>query len=41
MQGKYMAAGRRLPNADRLKVKAIRVKSGVASATAAAKKMAK
>jgi hypothetical protein len=40
-QGRYMAAVRRLPKAGRAKVKAIREKSGVAAAVAAAKRMAK
>jgi hypothetical protein len=40
-QGRYMAAVRRLPEAARAKVKAIREKSGVRAATAAAKRMAK
>jgi len=40
-QGRYMAAVRQLPKAARAKVKAIREKSGVRSAIAAAKRMAK
>jgi len=36
-----MAAVRRLPKADRAKVKGIREKSGVAAAVAAAKRMGK
>jgi hypothetical protein len=40
-QGRYMAAVRRLPKADRAKVRAIREKSGVRAAIAAAKRMAK
>jgi hypothetical protein len=40
-QGRYMAAVRQLPNGDRAKVKAIREKSGVRSAIAAAKRMGK
>jgi hypothetical protein len=40
-QGRYMAAVRRLPKAARAKVKAIREKSGVRAAIAAAKKMAR
>jgi hypothetical protein len=40
-QGRYMAAVRQLPKADRAKVKAIREDSGVRAAIAAAKKMAK
>jgi hypothetical protein len=39
-QGRYMAAVRQLPKADRAKIKAIREKSGVRAATAAAKQMA-
>jgi hypothetical protein len=39
-QGRYMAAVRQLPKAARAKVKAIREKSGVQVAIAAAKKMA-
>jgi len=39
-QGRYMAAVRQLPKADRAKVKAIREKSGVRAAIAAAKRMA-
>jgi hypothetical protein len=39
-QGRYMAAVRRLPKAARVKIKAIREKSGVAAAIAAAKRMA-
>lgn len=39
-QGRYMAAVRRLPKADRAKVKAIREKSGVRAAIAAAKRLA-
>jgi hypothetical protein len=38
-QGRYMAALRNLPKSARAKVKAIRVKSGVRAATAAAKRM--
>ena len=40
-QGRYMAAVRQLAKADRAKVKAIRKKSGVRVAIAAAKRMAK
>ena len=40
-QGRYMAALRPLPKAARAKVKAIREKSGVRAAIAAAKRMAK
>ncbi len=40
-QGRYMAAVRQLPKADRAKIKAIREKSGVRAATAAAKRMAR
>jgi hypothetical protein len=40
-QGRYMAAVRQLPEASRAKIKAIRVKSGVRAAIAAAKRMAK
>lgn len=40
-QGRYMAAVRQLPKADRAKFKAIREKSGVRAAIAAAKRMAK
>ena len=40
-QGAYMAAVRRLPKAARAKIKAIREKSGVKAAIAAAKKMTK
>ncbi len=40
-QGRYMAAVRQLPTAARAKIKAIREKSGVRAATAAAKRMAK
>jgi hypothetical protein len=40
-QGRYMAAVRQLSKADRAKVKAIREKSGVRAAIAAAKRMAK
>jgi hypothetical protein len=40
-QGRYMAALRPLPKAARAKIKAIREKSGVRAAIAAAKKMAK
>jgi hypothetical protein len=39
-QGRYLGAIRRLSKADRTKVKAIRAKSGVKVAIAAAKKMA-
>lgn len=39
-QGRYLAAVRRLSKADRAKVKAIREKSGVRTAIAAAKRMA-
>jgi len=39
-QGRYMAAVRRLPKSARAKVKAIREKSGVTAAIAAAKRMA-
>ena len=38
-QGRYMAAVRRLPTAARAKVKAIRGKSGIGAAIAAAKRM--
>jgi len=40
-QGRYMAALRPLPKADRAKIKAIREKSGVRAAIAAAKTMGK
>jgi hypothetical protein len=40
-QGRYMAAVRQLPKADRAKIKAIREKSGVRAAIAAAKMMAR
>jgi hypothetical protein len=40
-QGRYMAALRRLPKAARVKAKAVREKSGVRAAIAAAKRMAK
>ncbi len=40
-QGQYLGAVRPLSKADRLKVKAIREKSGVRAAIAAAKKIAK
>ena len=40
-QGRYMAAVRQLPRADRAKVKTIREKSGVRAAIAAAKRMVK
>jgi hypothetical protein len=40
-QGRYMAAVRQLSKADRAKVKAIREKSGVRAAIAAAKRMGK
>jgi len=40
-QGRYMAAVRQLPKAARAKIKAIREKSGVRAAIAAAKRMAK
>jgi hypothetical protein len=40
-QGRYMAAVRPLPKAARAKIKAIREKSGVRAAIAAAKRMAK
>jgi hypothetical protein len=40
-QGRYMAAVRQLPKADRAKIKEIREKSGVRAATAAARRMAK
>lgn len=40
-QGRYMAALRRLPKAARAKAKAIREKSGVRAAIAAAKRMGK
>jgi hypothetical protein len=40
-QGRYMAAVRPLPKAARAKVKAIREKSGVPAAIAAAKRMAR
>jgi len=40
-QGRYMAALRMLPKAARTKAKAIREKSGVRAAIAAAKRMAK
>ena len=40
-QGRYMAALRPLPKAARAKIKAIREKSGVRAAIAAAKRMAK
>jgi hypothetical protein len=40
-QGRYLASIRRLPKAARAKIKAIREKSGVKAAVAAAKKMAK
>lgn len=40
-QGRYMAAVRRLSKADRAKIKAIRKKTGVRAAIAAAKKMAR
>jgi hypothetical protein len=40
-QGRYLGAIRRLPANSRAKVKAIREKSGVRTAIAAAKKMAK
>jgi hypothetical protein len=40
-QGRYMAAVRRLPKAARVKIKAIREKSGVKAAVAAAKRMAR
>lgn len=40
-QGRYMAAVRQLPKAVRAKIKAIREKSGVRAAIAAAKKIAK
>jgi ParB-like chromosome segregation protein Spo0J len=40
-QGRYMAAVRQLPKADRAEVKAIREKSGVRAAIAAAKRMAR
>ena len=39
-QGRYMAAVRQLPKADRAKIKAIREKSGVRAAIAAAKSSA-
>jgi hypothetical protein len=38
LQGRYMAALRRLPRATRIKIKAIREKKGVLAAIAAAKK---
>jgi hypothetical protein len=40
-QGRYLGAIRRLSKADRAKIKAIREKSGVRAAIAAANKMAK
>lgn len=40
-QGRYMAAVRRLPKGARAKIKAIREKSGVKTATAAAKRLAR
>ncbi|SRR6266545_95436 len=40
-QGRYMAAVRQLAKADRAKIKAIREKSGVRAAIAAAKRMAR
>ena len=40
-QGRYLAAIRRLPKAARVKIKAIREKSGVKAAIAAAKRMGK
>lgn len=39
-QGRYMAAVRRLPKAARARIKAIREKSGVRAAIAAAKRSA-
>jgi hypothetical protein len=38
-QGRYMAAVRQLPKAARAKIKAVREKSGVRAAIAAAKRM--